>query len=78
MKFCEECWTRLIEKKIRADKLKVPFYSLWWDVRIFSLWSRYNKNNGKEQYWIQKICPNKKWYNWHTDIIDENQTLFSD
>jgi len=77
IKYCSNCWTQLVTKIIRADKIDIQFCSMWWDITIHPLWARYSEKNWKEQYWIILKCPNKKWYNFCNKYIDEEQKLFT-
>ena len=76
IKYCNICWAKLKKKIVRADKLIVDYYDWFW-VTGLPLWYRYHELTWKEQYWYKLVCPNKKWYNSHTEYIDGNQKLFT-
>jgi len=68
-KYCTTCGEELIRIPVPAEKAKVLDYGFG-DCAYFPLGSKFDKHTGLRQFGIRVKCPNKKWYNRHTDYID--------
>ncbi len=75
--FCPECGRALIRTPIPAEKAKIVSYD-WGDMNTYILGDRFNKYTGLRQFGIRVLCLNKRWYNHHTDYVDENSLHDSD
>lgn len=68
--YCSECGSKIIESKIRADKIKV-WYQDGMGGTLSRLDSAFDRETGKEN--IAKVfqCPNRKrWFNNCDKIVE--------
>jgi len=76
-KYCTECGEHLIRIPKPAHKIIIEVFDPI-HGGAYLLGTKYNEKTGKRQFGIIEKCPNKKWYNNCTELIDEKSLHDSD
>jgi len=71
--YCSVCGKNLIRIPVSADRAMIPGYDT-----SYPLGTRYNKYTGMRQFGIRVICLKAKWWNYHTNYIDQGSLQDSD
>ena len=65
--YCTKCGSELKMILVGAEE----FYYFYPECGKFYPYSKYNQKTGKRQYVKRYKCPNKKWWNSHTDFMED-------
>jgi len=68
--YCTECGNELKMTLVGAEK----FYYVY-STGCFHPYSKYNRKTGKRQYVKRYKCPNSKWWNSHSDFMEDKIIL---